>query len=185
VSDFKDRIERLVGDLEKLADPGSPNRAVLAHLRRGLGSDPTYALSRAGWLFAGINPGKDEDAAILTAGLFAWAKGKCPQTKSWSVGRAFSQIKGAGDNRSVERRFIDLLDTDQADLDVKLRQIISLLARDSIGLDWGLLCRHLRSWAHDDRWVQKQWARDFWQFVASEAEAAQETETAVAQSQGD
>jgi CRISPR system Cascade subunit CasB len=164
--------------LEKLADPSSPNRAVLAHLRKGLGDNPTYTLSRAGWLFSGFKE-HDEDAAILTAGLFAWAKGKCSNVNGVSIGKAFAQLPGAGDNASIERRFVDLLDTDRNDLDFKLRQVVSLLAQHSLPLDWGQLCRHLVHWDHPNRWVQKQWARDFWRFATSEIESPPETETRV------
>lgn len=180
MSDPKDRIERLVGQLEKLADPKNPNRAVLAHLRRGLGQDSTYALGRAGWLFVSFRDPEEEDAAILTAALFAWTKGKCPSTVHASVGNAFAQLPGAGDNPSIERRFVDLLDTDRTELDGKLRQVISLLAQHAIGLDWAQLCRHIMYWHFDDRRVQKQWARDFWRFAAAEPETSSETETNVA-----
>lgn len=177
MSDAKDRFHRLVEQLEKLADPRNPNRAVLAYLRRGLGGDSTQALMRAGWLFVSFRDRDEEDAAILTAALFAWAKGKCSNLASTSLGRAFAQLPGAGDNPSIERRFVDLLDTDRAEVDVKLRQVISLLAQHSIGLDWAILGRDILRWDLPDRWVQKQWARDFWRSAVSEPESSPSTET--------
>lgn len=177
MSETRDRIQRLVDHLEKLADPKNPNRAVLAHLRRGLREDAAYTLSRAGWLFAGFHDQEEEDAAILTAGLFAWAKGKCPQVENISIGKAFARIPGAGDNPSIERRFIDLLDTDRTDVNYKLRQVVSLLAQHSIGLDWALLCRQILFWNDSERRAQKLWAQDFWRFVAAETVATFENET--------
>jgi hypothetical protein len=53
------------------------------------------------------------------------------------------------------------------------------LAQNGLGLDWGLLCRHLIQWNHPDRWVQKHWARDFWRFAAAEPETSSETESTV------
>lgn len=176
----KDRFDHLVEHLEKLADPKNPNRAVQAHLRRGLGGDSTRALMRAGWLFVSFRDRDEEDAAILTAGLFAWAKGKCAANASISLGGAFARLPGAGDNPSVERRFVDLLDTDRAELDVKLRQVISLLAQNAIGLDWAKLCRDILRWEHPERWVQKQWARDFWRSAAPETGVPDSTENTVA-----
>src|SRR4051812_29383846 len=41
----------LVEELTEMANPDNPNRAALAHLRRGLGSPLDYTLSRVGWLF--------------------------------------------------------------------------------------------------------------------------------------
>jgi hypothetical protein len=90
VSDRNWDVE-LVDDLTELASPDSPNRAVLAHLRRGLGGPPDYTLGRVGWLFSRV-PDHALDNAVLAAGLFAWVKGGCPQTDRVNFGQAF----GAG-----------------------------------------------------------------------------------------
>jgi CRISPR system Cascade subunit CasB len=78
---------------------------------------------------------------------------------------------------SVERRFIDLLDADPTDLPYKLRQAVSLLAANGVGLDWQLLFSHLRHWGHPDRWVQKRWARGFWSRAAAGGNAESQTPT--------
>jgi CRISPR system Cascade subunit CasB len=156
-------ITDLVQKLQDLADPADPDRAALAHLRRSLATDPAYVLARVGWLFRAV-PGefRDLDNAILVAGLFALTKGDCPNRKDWSFGRAFGSLPGKADNTSIERRFIDLLDTDIDDLRYKLRQALTLVAPHQLPLDWELLLVHLRQWDHPDRRVQKWWARDFW-----------------------
>jgi CRISPR type I-E-associated protein CasB/Cse2 len=79
-----------------------------------------------------------------------------------NFGAAFGAQLTLDEKQQREKRFIDLLDTDAADLPYKLRQAITLIARDSIGLDWSLLIRDLGQWNDPDRWVQKQWARGFW-----------------------
>jgi CRISPR system Cascade subunit CasB len=154
-------LTALVDSLEDLADPSHPDRAVLAHLRRGLSADPSYVVARVGWLFRAV-PDGDLFDAVLTAGLFALTKGGCANRKDWSFGKTFGSLPGKGDNASIERRFIDLLDTDREDLDYKLRQAVTLIAQHQLPLDWSLLLLHLRHWDHPDRWVQRRWARDFW-----------------------
>jgi CRISPR type I-E-associated protein CasB/Cse2 len=158
----------LVDQLEELADRSNPEgRAVLAHLRRGLSANPTYVLARVGWLLNRVPDGYLLDA-ILTAALFALAKGACRNRKDHTLGRAFGSLPGIGDSASIERRFIDLLDTDRQDLDYKLRQAITLIAPHELPLDWGLLLVDLHWWDHPDRKVQKRWARDFWAAGAEE-----------------
>jgi CRISPR system Cascade subunit CasB len=153
----------LVEELTELADPKSPNRAALAHLCRGLNAPLDYALGRVGWLFRRV-PEDDEllSCAVLAAGLFAWVKGDCTQADGVNFGAAFGSRLTLEEKQQREKRFIDLLDTDRDELPYKLRQALTLIARDGVGLDWRLLIHHLRRWGHPDRWVQKEWARGFW-----------------------
>jgi CRISPR type I-E-associated protein CasB/Cse2 len=160
VSDRKWYIE-LVDDLTELANPDSPNRAALAHLRRGLDRPLDYILGRVGWLFRRV-PDFALTDAVLAAGLFAWVKGDCPQTEKVNFGVAFGAGLTLEEKQQREKRFIDLLDTDREEMCYKLRQAITLIARYGIGLDWRLLIQHLGSWNHPDRWVQTKWASGFW-----------------------
>lgn len=153
--------EELVDELTKLANPASPNRAVLAHLRRGIHHSLDYALGRCGWLFRRV-PDFALTDAVLAAGLFAWVKGDCPQIPDVNFGAAFGAGLTLEEKRQREKRFIGLLDTDFDELPYKLRQAITLIARDGVGLDWVRLIKHLRYWDDHDRWVQKKWARGFW-----------------------
>lgn len=175
---------RLVARLAEMGDPDDPDRAALAHLRRGLGQPLDHTLGRVGWLFADV-PDRAVEEAVLAAGLFALAKGDCPHVRPTpkdgekqragpNFGTAF-----AGPSPEVrdqrEKRFIDLLDTGPAELPHKLRQAVTLIARDGTRLDWHLLIDHLVGWDHPDRWVQKAWARGFWADRADEAEADEST----------
>ncbi len=163
----------LVNDLTELANPDNPNRAALAHLRRGLERPLDYTLGRVGWLFRRV-PDFALDDSVLAAGLFAWVKGDCRQTEQVNFGAAFGAGLTLEERQQREKRFIDLLDTDGEELSYKLRQATTLIARDSIGLDWRLLIQHLGNWNHADRWVQKEWARGFWNAPEAEAKANQE-----------
>src|SRR5262249_19682342 len=119
------------------------------------------------------------DNAVLAAGLFAWVKGDCRQAEQVNFGAAFGTGLTVEEKQQRERRFIDLLDTDADELPYKLRQAVTLIARDSIGLDWRLLIQHLGHWDHPDRWVQKDWARGFW--AAPEAETTAKHEQSVSE----
>lgn len=172
--------EDLVENLEKLADPNHIDRAALAHLRRGLDRPADYTLSRVGWLFRRVpdKPVKVVENAVLAAGLFAWVKGNCPHSRPKAeegkrqqdgpnFGFAFG--KGTSDLKEQrQKRFIDLLDTDETELPFKLRQAITLI--EGQDLDWVLFLKHLNNWNDADRWVQKQWARGFWSAADVEAE---------------
>ena len=169
----------LVNRLTELADPGNPDRAALAHLRRGLCGSPDYALARVGWLFRSVRDSADDrelDSAILVAGLFAWVKGDCPQNRGANVGRAFGHGLRDDDKKQREKRFTDLLDTDREELPYKLRQAISLIARDrdGVGLDWVMLIHDLVRWDDPERGVQKKWARGFWLNPRPESETVEE-----------
>jgi CRISPR system Cascade subunit CasB len=163
----------LIEALTDLADPDSPNRAALAHLRRGLDHPLDYTLGRVGWLFRRVPDPALEDA-VLAAGLFAWVKGDCPQTEKVNFGEAFGGRLTLEEKEQREKRFIDLLDADAEELPYKLRQAITLMAREGVGLDWRLLIQHLAHWGHPDRWVQKEWARGFWSVSEAEPTAASE-----------
>jgi CRISPR system Cascade subunit CasB len=169
--------EELFERLTELAKPDSPNRAVLAHLRRGLDGPLDYTLSRVGWLFRRVPESKDDvllRSAILSAGLFAWVKGDCRQTEGVNFGAAFGAGLTLDEKQQREKRFIDLLDTDAEELPYKLRQAITLIARDGVGLDWVQLIRDLGRWGRPQRRVQKEWARRFWSAAETETNAVNE-----------
>jgi CRISPR type I-E-associated protein CasB/Cse2 len=161
----------LVNKLIELARPDDPERAVLAHLRRGLDRPLDYTLGRVGWLFRRV-PSDALNSAVLATGLFAWVKGNCPQADGVNFGTAFGAELTLDEKKQREKRFIDLLDTDAEELGYKLRQAITLIARDGAELDWRLLIRDLGCWNRPSRRVQKDWARGFW----SAPEAATSTE---------
>ncbi len=160
---------QLVEELTELADAKNPNRAAMAHLRRGLDGSLDHALARVGWLFRRVPDFALEDA-VLAAALFAWIRGSCPHQHRINFGAAFGAGLTLEEKQRREKRFIDLLDTDKQDLPYKLRQAITLIGGDGskVALDWVLLIKHLGHWNHQDRWVQKEWARGFWTTTAED-----------------
>lgn len=149
----------LIGYLRGLAK--NKDRAALAHLRRGLGKKPGDALEMYPYVghFAGEeNNRAHERAVFLTAALFAEYP-DAPENAG-DLGSSVKQIAKLSD--SIERRFVALLDADAEDLHYYLRQMIALLKANSVPVNWDQLFKDIRHWSHDDRFVQRKWARSFW-----------------------
>lgn len=166
--------EQFIARLEKLVQ--KEDRGALATLRRGLGKEvpfDTYRFmpfKRTPW---------QEDAALLIGPLFAY----------WHQGEEKPQRAGEKDNlgasmlalvnamvrektnrddatkdamKRVERRFSALLNCHADDLKPHLRHAVSRLKSKEVPINWRLLLRDVQQWSHEDRWVQREWARSFW-----------------------
>jgi CRISPR system Cascade subunit CasB len=84
---------------------------------------------------------------------------------SGSLGTA---LRRARESESLDRRMEILLDADEAHLRFRLRQMVKLLYSKHVPIHWPLLLRHLLAWNSPKRWVQEQWARDY--FVGTKAD---------------
>jgi CRISPR system Cascade subunit CasB len=149
----------LIGYLRGLAN--DKDRAALAHLRRGLGRRPGDAMEMYPYVgrFAGESVNRSHERAVfLTSALFAYYP-DAPQNAG-DLGSSVKQIAEKSD--SIERRFVALLDADAEDLHYYLRQMIGLLKANNVPVNWDQLFKDIRNWSHDDRFVQRNWARSFW-----------------------
>ena len=151
------RMEAFVARLKKLDSNG--DRGALAHLRRGLGRAPGEAVEMLP-LVAPFLPKESYDDWIYftVAALFA----SHPCQSGLAMGRAYARLITATDSDSVERRFMQLLDSDAEDLPGKLRHAVSLLKAHDIPLDYSQLLYDLLHWTHENRFIQRIWAMDFW-----------------------
>ena len=140
------------------------DRAILAHLRRGLGKEAGTAMEMFPYIarFVQTKYRSEENAYFLVASLF----GLYP-TNSWksdekfnNLGKSLSFLKDESD--SIEKRFVALLNSDEEDLPNHLRQIVSLLKSKESPINWFLLLKDIKSWSHEDRFVQRNWAKGFW-----------------------
>jgi CRISPR system Cascade subunit CasB len=165
-----DWIDTFIAHLEALQD--REERGALAALRRGAGSPPGTVpdmyphilpwVPRHRWL---------EDSAYVTGSLFALH----PQPRGFgNMGKAFSMVPKQSD--SLEKRFVALLNSHRDDLPHYLRQAVSLLKSSEIPVDWRQLLHDILHWEHESRFVQQQWAREFWQ-RKTEGTPEPETET--------
>jgi len=157
-----------------------PNRAAMAHLRRGLGKPPGTAYEMDRYILEKLPEGAttlDEQRYYLVASLFAqWHQGKDSAQSlkgEWdtdrNVGRSLrlmvnqeSPDKRENLEKSVEKRLNALLNSHHDDLGHHLRRIVALLKARVVPLNWPQLLRDLRYWDAESRSVQHAWARGFW-----------------------
>lgn len=74
--------------------------------------------------------------------------------------------------KSMDKRFEVLLDADKGQLPYRLRQAIKFLksGEQKIGVNWEQLLKDLLGWQHPSRYVQKQWAREYFALSVSKDE---------------
>jgi CRISPR system Cascade subunit CasB len=152
-----DWIDRFIAHLESFRDKGE--RRALASLRRGAGSSPGAVASMYPHILPWVPRQRwMEDTAYIIGSLFALH----PQPGGvGNMGKALSAIPKQSD--SLEKRFVALLNSHHDDLPHYLRQAVSLLKSSEIPVDWRQLLKDMLHWEHESRFVQQQWAREFWQ----------------------
>ena len=154
------------------------DRAILAHLRRGLGKEAGTAMEMFPYIarFVQTKYRNEENAYFLVASLF----GLYP-TNSWksdekynNLGKSLSFLKDESD--SIEKRFTALLNSDEEDLPNHLRQIISLLKSKEAPINWYLLLKDIKGWSYENRSVQRNWAKGFWGNTSTNTENTEKGE---------
>ena len=174
--------ERLIKYLKGLypKDPRRQDRAALANLRRGLGKPPKSVMEMYPYLgqFLSSEPRpRYESAIFIVAALFAYY----PDAPG-NIGNLGTSLRELSDrdkknrlaservSKSLERRFVVLLNAEADDLPHYLRQIVGLLksAEKPIPINWNQLFKDIQNWNHDARFVQKKWAEKFWAYSANE-----------------
>lgn len=150
-------------------------RAELAELRRSLAFDPgTHAPTfRVVENFAMHAKNRlESDMYYLVAGLFALVERPNPERPApafehpRSLGSSIAELYVARQStKSIEDRFIALLDADSEQLPYRLRQMIALL-RETASVDWQTLLRDLRFWNLEDKSVQRRWAQAFYRHIS-------------------
>lgn len=155
--------------LKRLAERN--DRAALSALRSSLGGrDALDALRLVLPMLGPDTNRRHEDDAVLAAGLF----GLHPVAGPHSLAAALRLVAARTGSESVEARFRALLGASRPDLSAHLRHAVALVAAHEIGLNWDDLYRAIRYWDHDDDFVRRRWARDFWAGDSSGDDAAPE-----------
>ena len=173
------RLHPLIRGLQEAET--NEDRATLAKLRRGLGKNvgEPGAAERDGWVLQRLPPdvGRSAlDRCCLVASLFGLHplpfKSDAKSLKKHTLGTSFRQLdeklngqrtqKKERKRKGPERRFVALLDSDPADLPLRLRHAVSLFKGNDISINYQRLLRDLRNWSHPERFVQRRWASDFW-----------------------
>jgi len=170
--------DRLIGYLKGLEK--QQNRAALANLRRGLGKPPKTVMEMYPYLgqFLSHEPKpRYETAVFIVAALFAYypdAPGNIG-----NLGASIRQLKDDSDSKSIEKRFVALLNAEAEDLPYYLRQMIGLLksGQKHIAVNWNQLFKDVKNWNSDERYVQNAWARSFWGNFSSDKNKKSEDKT--------
>lgn len=166
----RSRADGFIKYLESLA--ATEDRAALAELRRSLGQPPGLAAAAYRHVYQ-FNPSPyDEAAYALVAGLFAlhpqsWQPAEGETSKN-NFGASLARLKKRveenrrTEDKGTERRVVALLNSHVDELPEHLRHAVSLCKAHDVPVDWRALLADLRHWSHEDRYVQRQWARAFW-----------------------
>jgi len=151
-----------------LVDLAGKDRGALAALRRGLGREPGEVAEVHPYVVPWLPKGarRDvEDAYYLVASLFASHPMHWHRTEEGgrhTFGASLERLARQSGSAGVEPRLIAILNSPREDLPNRLRQAVGLLKTHEIPVDWARLLKDLRHWDSDQRWVQRNWAADFW-----------------------
>lgn len=162
---FIDSLERFAGKGDAGDyDPRRQNSAALARLRRGLGREPMECSEMLSYVMPFLPEVGKRDHYFLVASIFAHHPPTDRHT-GLSLGAAIHAVWQERDRiDSIEKRFVALLNAHGDELPHHLRQIIGLVNAQQrpTPLDYRKLLQHLAHWDNPSRWVQMEWARDFW-----------------------
>jgi CRISPR system Cascade subunit CasB len=150
------------------------DRAALAALRRGLGRKPGEVTAMLPHVVP-YAPHYGEDTTFLVASLFGWHPCIDHGLPMGSVMRRVWIARNR--TESIEQRFTSLLNAHRDDLPHHLRQAISLAKSTEVPVDYDRLFGNINNWDHEKRFVQLEWARQFWGEPSSQTEPDSEVET--------
>ena len=158
--------------LEQLRD--NENTAALATLKKGLMKEPSEELSMYSYIIPWLGNknyiGNKEKMYFTIASLFAYHPQK---GDNGSIGNtlkriALSEMKDSSikdiNETPISKRFMALLNCHIEDLHLHLRQIISICSSNEIAINWHKLFHDVLQWNSDEKWIQKNWAKDFWRY---------------------
>lgn len=166
----KDHATRFVEGVMKL------DKGELAMLRRNVGNTLAEARGVA-WIYRLIPDtvsSRDAEVYFLVATLIALSMSgsraeKLDKNSNYTprlqsgFGVSLRLLRSNANQEAIDRRFGILLDsTDFETLAFRLRQIVKLVLSKEVGVHWARLLQDLLRWNHPDKYVQKQWARDYY-----------------------
>lgn len=147
------------------------DRGDLAILRRNAGENLATSRRATGVFYGLLALGSrvHDEIYFLVATLY----GLNDRSFTGDFGQTMKMVKLASGKDSLDVRMKILLDCDLdvtdgrlhggGELGYRLRQAVKLAASHEVGVDWAQLIHHLDHWRHPGRWVQKAWARSYFQ----------------------
>lgn len=179
------QIERL--DKQRVDSQG---RAAMAQLRRGIGCVPGELPMLWGSFLAGLpeelrsisgDPSYAEWAVYTALTLYAMhqqGKAESVQVAQVSLGSAAMRMAGGSDDgRERVWRRLNLVAqaADMQEMSYRLRQLVSLMKAEKIGLDYALLAADLYEYqfASSANRVRLRWGQDFFYMSKNDEEASE------------
>lgn len=165
----KENLHRFVGHLISLArraiNGDSGARAALARLRRALGKPPGAALEALEEVLPHLSAdaenreyANDRATYLLLGSLFA-----LHPKHSGGPRNLGTTLRLLGtENESAVKRFTNLLAARREQLPDLLRQAVSLAQSEDYPINYYRLGDDLLGWDDEARWVQLNWAREYW-----------------------
>jgi CRISPR system Cascade subunit CasB len=98
-----------------------------------------------------------EEIYFLAATLYPLAEGG----GKGNLGDSLRRARDPKNHKGLDRRIEILLDADASQLPFRLRQAVKFLKSRRVPVNWQQLLEDLQKWNHPKRFVQKQWARDY------------------------
>ena len=102
-------------------------------------------------------PRYQEETYFLVATLFPITEG----TEQGNLGHSLYLARDEKHSQGLDRRVEVLLDADREQLPFRLRQAVRFLYSKRIAVNWPQLLQDLLAWNHPKRYVQENWARDY------------------------
>ncbi len=149
--------------IEMLEDMSSRDSKVRAVLKRSLAFEPgTYPPA---FPYVELRLNNDDgnwkrEVYYLVAGLWAMNRrmaNVAVQTFPVACGEFYLKNEKSS---STEKRFIALLDSDEDQLAIRLRRMVSMLK--DYDIDFEALLKDLIAWNHETKYVQMNWAKAFY-----------------------
>jgi len=149
------------------------NRGALAIMRRSLGILPELDVRTFPFVFPGIEIAElnkyQEQIAFMIAALYAlYHSGSADISPSeepfWNLGDSFRNLSENDEkgSKSIESRFIALLNAHKDDLIQHLKKSVSLLKSRKIPINWVVLAEDIQYWEYSERITQSRWAQSFY-----------------------
>lgn len=147
ITEFCERLERL--------DAGER-----ARLKRNAGRTLAESHNVLGLFFRMLPPDVpqyQEETYFLVATLFPLTEG----SDEGSLGHALYRARDKKHAQGLDRRVEIMLDANREQLPFRLRQAIRFLYSKRVPVNWPRLLKDLLAWGHPKRYMQENWARDY------------------------
>ncbi len=82
-------------------------------------------------------------------------------THTPSFGKSLRDIRTEKNGNGLDRRVERLLDADASQMPFYLRREVNFVTNEGGTINWATLLDDLLKWDHPDRYIQRNWARDY------------------------